>query len=121
MFLKISSYETDMEPLKLYKKRISDDELVEIGYQTPQGWKIHKIEPTPSFMADYLEERGLLEVSSYYPGTYTGDRGNVPIITSNFPQEIHINESEVVGFFISHDYYYYYDDFAHPSCIKVYE
>lgn len=106
-----------MEPLRLYKKRILDNKLVEIGYQTLQGWKLHKIEPTPKFMADFLEERGYLEVSSYYPGTFTEFGAG---IVTNFPQELHINESEVVGFYID-DNYFYYDDFAHSSCIKNYE
>jgi hypothetical protein len=109
-----------VEPLKLYKKRIKDDELVEIGYQNPQGWKLHQMEPTPRFMADFLQKRGLLTFSSYYPGTYTGDNGNLKICVSNFPQELCINESEVIGFFIGENYYYY-DDFTHPTTKKTYD
>lgn len=109
-----------LEPLRLYKKRICDKKLVEIGYQTTQEWKLHQIIPTPKFMADFLEARGHLEVSSYYPNCYTGEKGNIPIIVGGFPKELYINESEVVGFYINDDYYYY-DDFAHPSCKRFYE
>jgi hypothetical protein len=109
-----------MESLKLYKKRIKDNELVEIGYQSPHGWKLHKIEPTPRFIADFLEKRGRLELSSYHPGTFTGDRGNIEICVPKYPQELFINESEVIGFCIGENNYYY-DDFAHSTTQKTYD
>jgi len=107
--------------LKLYKKRIKDNKLVEIGYQTSDGWKLHKVEPTPKFIAEFLSKRNdeSVQVSSYYPGTYTGDEGNLEIMTSNFPEEIYVSEKEVTGFIVD-DCYVYYDDFEHPSTVKKY-
>lgn len=105
----------------LYKKRIKDNELVEIGYQTKGGWKLHKPEPTPKVVADFLNKKGNFEcmkVSSYYPGTYID--GGFEIMTPNFPEEVYVNEKEVIGFVID-DCYVYYDDFEHPTTKKDYK
>ena len=106
--------------ITLYKKRIKDNELVEIGYQNSIGWVLHKPEPTPKFVADFLTQHGTYEcmnVSSYYPGTCF--RSGIEITITALPKELYINDNEVIGFIVDEGYVYY-DNFEHPTTKKVY-
>lgn len=106
---------------KLYKKRVKDNELVEIGYYRCvstkdsfiSSWSLHTLAKLPDATTSYISE--VFTKESYYPGWLGEDENGkleeVPILKSL--EEIYVNCNEVVGFNnIALDWSWYYQDFV---------
>lgn len=108
---------------KLYKKKVKDNELVEIGYYqvvcSPRhkysfipGWRLHTTNELPDTTSSYISE--VFTKESYHPGWLGEDEIgkliDVPIFDSL--KENYVNCNEVVGFTnIALDWSWYYQDF----------
>jgi hypothetical protein len=108
---------------KLYKKRVKDNQLIDIGYykvvstnRRPDylfipGWTLHPTQ-LPDTETGYLEE--VFAKKAYYPGwlgkNKNGELVNVSIFESL--KENYVNCNEVVGFTnIALGWSWYYQDF----------
>lgn len=103
---------------KLYKKRIKDNELVEIGWINKHKRNcFHR-----PLKVVVKSEADNANYSTYYPGAFTtNDKDElVTIDVFNCSYEIYLNQKEVVGW--SNDftkYNFYYDDYLGTA--KVYD
>jgi len=94
---------------KLYKRRVKDNKLLEIGYYRvachPKynvlfypNWSLHCTHQFPNINTCYIHE--VFTKESYYPGwlgeTDNGELVDVPVMSSL--EEIYVNCNEVVGF-----------------------